>query len=285
MKTGLVLEGGALRTIFSCGVLDAFLDAGLPLPEYFAGVSAGAAYGTSYLARQNRRNLKLITTYAGDKRYMGLRNLLDPKNKSYFGLKFAYDTIPNELVPFDYDAFEAYEGVAEAVVTRVETGEAEYLPIPRHETYNKTILASCSIPLMFPPVELKGGTYVDGGCADPIPWRRAMEDMGCDRLVVVLTREREYRKEPEGTFRAVARAFQKNPAFVETMRTRAQRYNESRDALFALEREGKVIVIAPEDTLGCSRTERDTEILRGLWQQGYFTGRRMIEQVREWWSE
>ena len=138
---------------------------------------------------------------------------------------------------------------------------------------------------MFPPVELKGGTYVDGGCADPIPWRRAMEDMGCDRLVVVLTREREYRKEPEGTFRAVARAFQKNPAFVETMRTRAQRYNESREALFALEREGKVIVIAPEDTLGCSRTERDTEILRGLWQQGYFTGRRMIEQVREWWSE
>ena len=154
MKTGLVLEGGALRTIFSCGVLDAFLDAQLPLPDYCVGVSAGAAYGTSYLARQNRRNLKLITSYAGDKRYMGVGNLLNPKNRSYFGLKFAYDTIPNELVPFDYDAFQAYEGQAEAVVTNVSTGQAEYLPIPRNDRYNKTILASCSIPLMFPVVEL-----------------------------------------------------------------------------------------------------------------------------------
>ena len=108
MKTGLVLEGGALRTIFSCGALDAFLDAQLPLPDYFLGVSAGAANGTSYLARQNRRNLKLVTTYAGDSRYMGWKNLANPKNRSYFGLKFAYDTIPNELLPFDYGAFAAY---------------------------------------------------------------------------------------------------------------------------------------------------------------------------------
>lgn len=284
MKTGLVLEGGALRTIFSCGVLDAFLDAQLPLPDYFVGVSAGAAYGTSYLARQNRRNLKLITSYAGDKRYMGVGNLLNPKNRSYFGLKFAYDTIPNELVPFDYEAFQAYEGMAEAVVTNVATGEAEYLPIPRNERYNKTILASCSIPLMFPTVELEGGEYLDGGCADAIPWKHALE-MGCDRVVVILTRERDYRKEPDGSMRAIARTFKKNPAFVEAMTTRAQRYNENREELFQAEREGKVLVIAPEDTLGCSRTERDTEILRALWQQGYFAGRKLLPQMQEYWSE
>lgn len=284
MKTGLVLEGGALRTIFSCGVLDAFLDAQLPLPDYFVGVSAGAAYGTSYLARQNRRNLKLITSYAGDKRYMGVGNLLNPKNRSYFGLKFAYDTIPNELVPFDYEAFQAYEGMAEAVVTNVATGEAEYLPIPRNERYNKTILASCSIPLMFPTVELEGGEYLDGGCADAIPWKHALE-MGCDRVVVILTRERDYRKEPDGSMRAIARTFKKNPAFVEAMTTRAQRYNENREELFQAEREGKVLVIAPEDTLGCSRTERDTEILRALWQQGYFAGRKLLPQIQEYWSE
>ena len=275
MKTGLVLEGGALRTIFSCGVLDAFLDAQLPLPDYFVGVSAGAAYGTSYLARQNRRNLKLITSYAGDKRYMGVGNLLNPKNRSYFGLKFAYDTIPNELVPFDYEAFQAYEGMAEAVVTNVATGEAEYHLIPRNERYNKTILASCSIPLMFPTVELEGGEYLDGGCADAIPWKHALE-MGCDRVVVILTRERDYRKEPDGSMRAIARTFKKNPAFVEAMTTRAERYNENREELFQAEREGKVLVIAPEDTLGCSRTERDTEILRALWQQGYFAGRKLV---------
>ena len=284
MKTGLVLEGGALRTIFSCGVLDAFLDAQLPLPDYFVGVSAGAAYGTSYLARQNRRNLKLITSYAGDKRYMGVGNLLNPKNRSYFGLKFAYDTIPNELVPFDYEAFQAYEGMAEAVVTNVATGEAEYHLIPRNERYNKTILASCSIPLMFPTVELEGGEYLDGGCADAIPWKHALE-MGCDRVVVILTRERDYRKEPDGSMRAIARTFKKNPAFVEAMTTRAQRYNENREELFQAEREGKVLVIAPEDTLGCSRTERDTEILRALWQQGYFAGRKLTDTMREFWSE
>jgi predicted patatin/cPLA2 family phospholipase len=284
MKTGLVLEGGALRTIFSCGVLDAFLDAQLPLPDYFVGVSAGAAYGTSYLARQNRRNLKLITSYAGDKRYMGVGNLLNPKYRSYFGLKFAYDTIPNELVPFDYEAFQAYEGMAEAVVTNVATGEAEYHLIPRNERYNKTILASCSIPLLFPTVELEGGEYLDGGCADAIPWKHALE-MGCDRVVVILTRERDYRKEPDGSMRAIARTFKKNPAFVEAMTTRAQRYNENREELFQAEREGKVLVIAPEDTLGCSRTERDTEILRALWQQGYFAGRKLLPQMQEYWSE
>ena len=283
MKTGLVLEGGALRTIFSCGVLDAFLDAQLPLPDYFVGVSAGAAYGTSYLARQNRRNLKLITSYAGDKRYMGVGNLLNPKNRSYFGLKFAYDTIPNELVPFDYEAFQAYEGMAEAVVTNVATGEAEYHLIPRNERYNKTILASCSIPLMFPTVELEGGEYLDGGCADAIPWKHALE-MGCDRVVVILTRERDYRKEPDGSMRAIARTFKKNPAFVEAMTTRAERYNQNREELFEAEKEGKVLVIAPEDTLGCSRTERDTEILRALWQQGYFAGRKLLPQIQEYWS-
>ena len=283
MKTGLVLEGGALRTIFSCGVCDAFLDAGLPLPDYTVGASAGIAYGCSYLARQDRRNLKMLTTYAGDRRYMGWRNMLSPKNKCYFGLKFAYDTIPNELLPFDYDAFDAYEGQAQAVVTNLESGKAEYWDVPRRDTYNLVLQATCSIPLMFPVVELEGKPYLDGGCADAIPWRRAFE-VGCDRVVVVLTRERDYRKEPDGSFRVVERNFRKYPAFVETMRRRAEQYNQCRAELFALEKEGKVIVIAPEDTLGCSRTEKDTEILRGLWQQGYFAGRRAAENIRTYWT-
>ena len=117
MKTGLVLEGGALRTIFSSGVCDAFLDLGLPMPDYTIGVSAGLAYGVSYLSGQSRRNLKLVTTYANDPRYMSLRNLANPKNRSYFGLKFAYETIPQRLLPFDYNAFDAYPGTVEVVVT------------------------------------------------------------------------------------------------------------------------------------------------------------------------
>jgi len=284
MKTGLVMEGGALRTIFSCGVCDAFLDAQLPMPDYFVGVSAGIAYGASYLSRQDRRTLKLLTTYANDRRYMGWHNLADPRNKSYFGLKFAYETLPNELVPFDYDAFEAYPGTVETVLTNLNTGKAEYWDTPRQDKTNRVVLASCAIPLLFPVIELDGQPYLDGGCADAIPWQRAF-DVGCDRVVVLLTRERSYRKETDRSLKVIEQTFRKYPEFVETMRRRAEAYNESRDALFALEAEGRVIVIAPEDTLGCSRTERDAEVLRGLWQEGYFLGRQHVEAVRTLWTE
>ncbi len=282
MKTGLVLEGGALRTIFSSGVCDAFLDLGLPMPDYTIGVSAGLAYGVSYLSRQPRRNLKLVTTYANDPRYMSLRNLANPKNRSYFGLKFAYETIPTRLLPFDYDAFDAHPGEVEVVVTNRDTGLAEYLPLPRRDCPNLLLEATCAIPMMFPAIEYNGQAYYDGGCTDAIPWKRAF-DAGCDRVVVVLTRERDYHKETDKSFRVLEQTFRKYPAFVETMRTRAERYNACREELFTLEEEGKIIVIAPEDTFGCSRTEKDPEILRALWQSGYFSGRRFADQIRDFW--
>ncbi len=283
MKTGLVLEGGALRTIFSAGVLDAFLDTGLPLPHYTVGVSAGIAYGVSYLSRQSRRNLKLITTYAGDSRYMGVRNWAKRDNRSYFGLEFAYTTIPNQLLPFDYDTFEAYPGTVEAVVTNLNTGKAEYLPVPRRDEHNLLLQATCAIPLMFPVIHVGGQPYLDGGCADAIPWRRALAE-GCDRVVVVLTRERDYYKKPGRADELMARAFKKYPRFRETMQTRPERYNACREELFALERQGRALVIAPEDTLGCSRTEKDLNTLRALWQEGYFSGRAAAEDIRQFWT-
>ena len=282
MKTGLVLEGGALRSIFSSGVCDAFLDAGLPLPDYTIGVSAGIAYGTSYLSRQSRRNLKLVMSYADDPRYMGMRNWLDPRNRAYFGLKFVYDVIPNRLVPFDYDAFAAYPGTVEAVVTSLRTGRAEYPAVPRRDPDNRVLKASCAIPLMFPAIEIDGERYFDGGCADPIPWKHALET-GCERLVVILTRERAYRKRP-GPLHALKARYGQHTAFLETMRRRTEAYNASREELFALEAEGKVMVLAPRSTLGVSRTERDKQKLLALWQEGYFMGRRMAEEVRAFWT-
>ena len=283
MKTGLVLEGGALRTIFSSGVCDAFLDLGLPMPDYTIGVSAGIAYGVSYLSRQSRRNLKLVTTYANDHRYMSWRNMLNPKNRSYFGLKFSYETIPNELLPFDYDAFEAYPGTVEAVVTNLNTGKADYLPVPRRDDHNLLLQATCAIPMMFPVIEIDGQPYLDGGCADAIPWKRAF-DQGCDRVVVLLTRERSYRKDAEHLMPILRRTFRQYPAFLETLSTRAERYNRCREELFALEREGKVLVIAPESTAGFSRTERDTDKIRRMWQSGYFAGRRAVKDVQAFWT-
>lgn len=283
MKTALVLEGGAFRTIFSSGVCDAFLDAGLPMPDYTVGVSAGMAYGVSYLSRQKRRNLKLLMHYANDRRYMGLRNWINPRNRCYFGLEFAYETIPNRLVPFDYDTFAAYPGLAEAVVTDLTSGRAAYLQVPRRDDKFLLLQATCAIPLLFPPIVIDGVPYLDGGCADAIPWRRALE-LGCDRLVVVLTRERGYRKQPDHAGAVMERAFRKYPAFLHTLSDRAERYNRCREELFALEKAGKALVIAPKSTQGFSRMERDTRKILALWQDGYFAGRGAAGAVRQLWT-
>ena len=282
MKTSIVLEGGALRTIFSSGVCDGLLEADL-LPDYVIGVSAGIAYGVSYVSRQKGRNLEIVTKYANDKRYMGVRNLLDPSNRCYFGLRFTYETIPNELVPFDYDTFAAYPGEVEAVVTNLESGQAEYLPVPRRDNGFLLLQATCAMPLLFPIFRLNGMPCLDGGSSDGIPYRRAF-DMGCDRVVVVLTRERSYRRQPEKLQRLIDLRYHRYPNFCETMRTRAERYNACREELFQLEKEGKVLLIAPESTQGFSRVERDLDKIRALWKDGYDQGLARSGEIRTFWG-
>lgn len=282
MRTGLVLEGGALRAIFSSGVCDGLLEGGI-MPDYLVGVSAGIAYGVSYLSRQPRRNLEVVTRYAPDRRYMGMHNLADKDNRCFFGLKFAYDTIPNELVPFDYDAFAAYPGRVEAVVTNLNTGGADYMEVPRRERAPKLLQATCAMPLLFPIYELEGQPYLDGGVADSIPWRRAL-DQGCDRVLVVLTRPRSYVRKPEKLMPMIRRTYQKYPNFVTAMESRAQRYNGDRQQMFELERQGKLLVIAPDSTLGVARTERDTEKLRLLWAEGYQAAVDRLEEVRAYFA-
>ena len=282
MKTGLVLEGGALRAIFSSGVCDGLLEGGI-MTDYFIGVSAGAAYGVSYLSRQPRRNLEVVTRFAPDRRYMGMRILADKKNQSYFGLEFSYQTIPNELVPFDYDAFQAYPGKAEAVVTNLNTGGADYLEIPRQDRESLVLQATCAMPLMFPIYHINGQPYLDGGVGDAIPWRRALEQ-GCDRVLVVLTRPREYRRRPDKLLPLVRKKYREYPNFVAAMEQRAQAYNQDREELFRAEREGRLLVIAPRSTLGVSRTERNTEKLRLLWAAGYQDAVDRLEEIQDFFS-
>ncbi len=279
MKTGLVLEGGALRTIFSSGVCDAMLE-GCVSVDYVVGVSAGIAYGVSYISRQPRRNLELVTRYAADRRYMGVGNLLDPRNRSYFGLDFTFRRIPEELLPFDYDTFAAYPGEMEAVVTDLATGQAHYLPVLRDAAGSSLVLqASCALPLMFPIYRLDGSDYLDGGVADAIPYERALAS-GCDRVVVVLTRPRDFMRKPDTALKLVEWKYRKYPAFCAAMRSRAQRYNECRKRLFEKERQGEILVVAPENTRGVSRTERDGEKLRLLWSDGYKMGMERLDELR-----
>lgn len=280
MKIGLVLEGGSFRTIFSTGVWDAFLEEDVML-DYVVGVSAGIAYGVSYVSRQPRRNLDILTNYVNDKRYMGVRNLLNPKNRCYWGLDFAYNTIPNRLIPFDYDAFAAYPGQVEAVVTNMETGQAEYLPVPRDQGDNfKLLQATCALPLLFPVYHIDGKPVMDGGAADAIPFRRAFEQ-GCDKVVVCLTHERQYTRRPEKLQPVIDRSYGKRyPRFCETMRGRADKYNADRAELFQLERQGKALIFAPLTTEGFSRVERDVTRIKTMWEDGHHQAQKRMEEVR-----
>ena len=282
MKTGLVLEGGALRTIYSSGVCDGFLAGGI-MPDYVVGVSAGIAYGVSYLSRQPRRNLEIVTRFVRDRRYMGMNNLADRNNRSYFGLEFAYETIPNKLIPFDYDAFAAYPGQAEAVVTNLNTGRAEYMEVPRHDPKSILLQATCALPLMFPIYHIGGQPYLDGGVADAVPYERAFAQ-GCDRVIVVLTKPRGFVRRKEKVQSLIERTYRAYPEFCRAMEERAERDNASRRRLFELEKEGKVLVFAPESTHGVGRIERDVEKLRLLWGDGYQHAAERMDEVRDYFG-
>ena len=277
MKTGMVLEGGAVRTIYSTGVCDALLTRSL-MTDYVIGVSAGIAYGVSYVSRQPRRNLDIMVNYINDKRYMGLGNLLRRDNRAYFGLEFVYSTIPNQLVPFDYDTFAAYPGEVEAVVTNLDTGAAEYFPLDRRDDKFKLLQATCALPFLFPVFHIQGRPCMDGGAADAIPYERAFAK-GCDRVIVVLTRERDYVRRPEKLQPLIDLAYRKYPKFCDTMRRRADAYNEDRQKLFRLEREGRALVFTPTSTEGFHRTERDVDKIKALWKDGWDQGLARLDEA------
>ena len=277
MKTGMVLEGGAVRTIYSTGVCDALLTRSL-MTDYVIGVSAGIAYGVSYVSRQPRRNLDIMVNYINDKRYMGMGNLLRRDNRAYFGLEFVYSTIPNQLVPFDYDTCAAYPGEVEAVVTNLDTGAAEYFPLDRRDDKFKLLQATCALPFLFPVFHIQGRPCMDGGAADAIPYERAFAK-GCDRVIVVLTREREYVRRPEKLQPLIDLAYRKYPKFCDTMRRRADAYNEARQKLFRLEREGRALVFTPTSTEGFHRTERDVDKIKALWKDGWDQGLARLDEA------
>ncbi|MFT3951114.1 MAG: patatin family protein [Oscillospiraceae bacterium] len=267
MKLGLVLEGGASRTLFSCGVLDFFLDKEL-IADYLIGTSAGIAYGVSYASAQRGRNLEITKKYMADARYMGVKHLLNRRNRSYYNMDFVYDEIPNELIPFDYEKFAAFRGDVVATVTNIATGEAEYIPVDRSDRKFIALRASCALPMLFPQIQIGESFYMDGGIADSIPFEQALRS-GCDKVIVVLTREKGYVKHTEKTTLAAKLFYRKHPKFAQAIAARAEHYNNAVRRLRELEREGKAFVITPRTTLGTSRTESDPHKLTALYKIGY----------------
>lgn len=282
MKRGLVVEGGAMRAVFNCGVMDALLEGNVEI-DYFIGVSAGIANGVSYISKQKERAKDIIIGYANDKRYMGFRNLLDPRNKSYYGIDFAFNEIPEIHNKFDYQAYSEFSGEIKAVVSNLETGKAEYLDLQSDEQMSDKIIASCSLPGMFPARNIGNNLYLDGGVADPIPIQKAIDD-GCEKIIVVLSREKGYRKSVEKGGKLIEYKFRKYPDFCQTLRKRPAIYNSKLSIIEKLEEEGKIKVIRPLNTQGIGRLEKDIVKLRRLYDEGYKLTMERIEELREYMS-
>lgn len=265
MKTGLVLEGGGLRGIYTVGVLDVLMEHGL-FPDYAVGVSAGAANAVSYLSGQKGRGYRVNTAYLGDKRYMSLSNLFH--KHSLFGFDLIFDEIPNALDLLDYDAIQRSPVEFYTGVTSCEDGASLYFGKEYLAHDCRLLRASASIPIISQPVEIDGIPCVDGGVADPIPVQKAMDD-GCERIVAILTQPRGYRQRPMRLRPAYHRMLRRYPRLVETLDRRHTVYNACLAQLEQLERCLRAFVIAPSRPLPASWMSKEPRRL----QESYEIGR------------
>lgn len=264
-RSGLVLEGGGMRGVFTCGVLDNFMDRGIHFP-YTIGVSAGACNGLSYMSRQRGRakysNIDLLERH----RYIGFRYLLTKRNIMDFDLLF--DTFPNEIIPYDYEGYEQCPERYEMVTTSCETGEACYFEEKQSPSRIIDIVrASSSLPFVCPIAYVDGSPMLDGGIADSIPLLRARE-LGYDNNVVVVTRNQGYRKAAKPAF-VPPFMYRKYPHLREAIRNRSFLYNEQLELLERLEDAGELTVIRPQRPIVVDRMERDISKLIDLYDEGY----------------
>ena len=273
--TGLVLEGGTFRPIFSCGVMDALLSENIMLP-YCVGVSAGIADAVSYISRQPQRNLEIMQKYRNDKRYMGKSHLR--KEKSLFGLDFVFGEIPDKLVPFDWDSFLKYEGQLLVGVTNAETGQAEYKNGKDMDEKFTMLRANCALPMFFPAIELDGKKYYDGGLADPIPVEKALDD-GCDKLIIILTQPKGFVKRHERYNKMGAHLLaRKYPEIKKSILSRPERYNETVKYCEALAKEGKAMIIRPTHPL--DSFESDVRKLEMAYWHGYRMTKEKMSKIK-----
>ena len=280
VDAALVLEGGGMRAQYASGAMDFFLEAGFRFP-YVIGVSAGISNAASYVAGQVERNRRIFTTFAGDPRYFSWRNWF--KHGNPFGMDFIYRELPAYL-PFDFDAFAAAPTRFRIGATDCETGRATYFD-KGDATLEDALLASSSLPMVGRMARVNGRLYLDGGISDPIPFRQAAAD-GFSRRVVVLTRNRGFRKpEPGAAQRAAIRLkYRRFPALAEAVRLQSDTYNRVLDELEAEESAGRVFVIRPSQPLAVGRYSQDRTELERLYQNGHADAAARADPLRDFLS-
>ena len=262
---GLVLEGGGMRGVFTCGVLDYFMDKGIEFP-YGVGVSAGACNGLSYMSHQRGRarysNIELLDKY----HYIGLKHLW--YQHSILDQKLLYELFPEEILPYDYEAYRNNPDRFEMVTTNCVTGRACYLEEKKDKIRLLAIAkASSSLPYVCPITYVDGRPMLDGGIVDSIPVERAISQ-GYERNVVVLTRNRGYRKD-EKDIRVPRFVYKRYPRLRVVLSNRCKAYNQQLEMVERMEDEGRIVVIRPERPVAVNRIERDIKKLTALYEEGY----------------
>lgn len=265
MKVGLLLEGGAMRGLYTVGCLDVLMENDIKV-DGIVGVSAGALFGINFKSRQIQRGLRYNKKYAKNKNYMGFYSYLTTGN--IMNKEFCFNKLINALDPIDYETFENSKEDFWAVVTNMETGKPEYIKIDdlKQEEQIEYLRASGSMPFVSKPVCINGRKYLDGGISDSIPIDKIM-NMGYDKIIVIQTRPEGYRKKKSN--QALTKIYYKKyPNLVKTIGNRYLKYNQQLDKVSKLEEQNKIFVIKPSRKIDIKRIEKNTDIIQEMYDLG-----------------
>lgn len=277
MKRGFVLEGGAMRAIYTAGVLDVFMEENIQV-DGVAGVSAGAVHGASYVSKQPERNFRYHKKYCSNWRFMSMRSLL--LTGDMVGRKLCYEDIPYRLDPFDFETFAKSEIEFFAGVTNIETGGAEFLQGRSENEVLTNIRASASLPVVSRIVEINGKKYLDGGIADSIP-AEMFRKLGYDRQVVVLTQPAGYQKQPEKLLPIIRREYRRYPNFIKACENRYLVYNSTVASLEEAAKREEIVLIRPSRRIPVKRAEKNPQVLQAQYDLGREDALKQLAQVKE----
>lgn len=280
MKSGLVLEGGAMRGMYTAGIMDIFMKENIRF-DGIIGVSAGAVFGVNYLSKQIGRVIRYSKRFNPDKNYISIGSLL--RTGDIINTEFAYGKVPRELDVFDDEAFEGSDVPFYAVVTDMYTGMPKYIKIDKVFEQIDVLRASASMPFISKPVIIDGIPCLDGGISDSIPFEH-FADMGYKKQVVILTRDINYVKKPLPPLSAKL-YYRKYPAFAERLKMRYDNYNKKIERLKIKEKSGDMFVIRPSKPIEIKKIERSPEKLQEVYDLGVCDAKAVIEAVKEFLSE
>lgn len=277
MRVGLVLEGGAMRGMYTAGVLDVFLDNNIEV-DGIIGVSAGVLFGVNYLSRQRGRAIRYNKKYAKDKRYMGLHSFITTGN--IVNKDFAYYEVPNKLDVFDQETYGKSNKDFYATITNIETGMPEYINIKNVFEQMEVLRATSAMPFVSRIVEIDGKKYLDGALSDSIPIDKC-KSLGYDKIIVILTKHLDYRKKRRGNS-IIKLGYRKYPNLVKSMQNRYKNYNETIERIIDMENKKEIFVIRPSRVVKIKRIEKDENKLQEMYDLGIEDCKKVIKKLKKY---